>query len=174
MIYLLFLVTLETGRCPRASSGCGTWASHHSGISGCRTRVLGCVGFSSCCMWVNSCGSQAHLELCLLGSAAPRHVGSSRIGDEPVSPALACRFLSTGLPGKPLKSAFALAPEWKKWVSQWINCCFLPLIVWPKAVLPWGWASRRCSQLVVNNTNLSAFSFYSWTKNRFKKNPFCL
>ena len=39
-------------------------------------------------------------ELRHVGSVSPRHVDLSRPGVEPVSPALASGFLSTGPPGK--------------------------------------------------------------------------
>ena len=48
----------------------------------------------------NNCITQAQ-QLWYMGLVAPRHVESSRPGIEPVSPALASRFLSTVSLGKP-------------------------------------------------------------------------
>ena len=62
---------------------------------------------------LSSCGSRAlehRLNSCVSGSVAPRHVGSSRIRDEPVSPALASGFLATGLPGSPKSQLYTLDP----------------------------------------------------------------
>ena len=53
-----------------------------------------CLGFSTC-------GTRAQ-QLWLGGLITPRHVGSSRPGLEPISPALAGRFLTTAPPGKSL------------------------------------------------------------------------
>ena len=72
-------------------SSCRAWASHCSGFSCCRAWALEYVDFNSCSMWtleqgLRSCGPQALL---------PRSMwdlpGS---GLEPVSPALAGRFLT--------------------------------------------------------------------------------
>ena len=81
--------------CVRAFSNWGKWglvssyigqASCCSGFSCCRTQAQGCLGFSSC-------GARVQLPLAC-GILVPR----PRI--EPMSPALAGGFLTTGPPGK--------------------------------------------------------------------------
>ena len=68
-------------------SSCGAQASHCHGCSHCRAQAPG----NGLC----SCGAQAQL---------PHHRWSlPRPGIKPVSPALAGRFLTTGLPGKSMK-----------------------------------------------------------------------
>ena len=65
-------------------SSCSVWA-HCGGFSCCRTWALGCTGFSSCGAWAQLCCSLWNLP---------------RPGIECMSPVLAGRFLTTGLPGK--------------------------------------------------------------------------
>ena len=65
-------------------SSCGAQASR-SGFSSCGARALGCVGFSSCGAW-------PWLPLSTWNLPGPRI--------KPMDPALAGRFLTTGLPGK--------------------------------------------------------------------------
>ena len=98
-LYFIFLIDLfllhwvfftAQGLClVVVSRGCSSlrWAS----VCCCRARTMGQAGFSSCSMWS------------LLGS-----------GIEPVSPALADRFLTTGSTGKSLLSFLAFLPiMWK-------------------------------------------------------------
>ena len=76
---------------------CSARASH--GFSCCRTRALGCTGFSSYSSWalehrLSSCGTQAQLLLGMWDLP-----GS---GIEPMSPVLAGGFFTTEPPRKPL------------------------------------------------------------------------
>ena len=66
-------------------SSCGAWASHCGGFSCCRAPALGCMDFSNH-------GTQALLLRGMWNLPG--------LGMEPVSPALAGGFLSTGPPGK--------------------------------------------------------------------------
>ena len=52
-------------------------------------------------LWLPDSRAQTQ-QLWCKGLAAPRHVGFSGSGIKPVSPALAGRFFTTELPGKPL------------------------------------------------------------------------
>jgi len=74
--------------CTKTSSGCGEQGllSHCGGFSCCRAWALGCVGFSRCSAWAQ------YLWW---------NVGSSQTKDQTMSPALAGRFLTTRLAGKP-------------------------------------------------------------------------
>ena len=69
-------------------SSCGVQASCCSGFSCCGAQPLGYVGFSNCC------GAQASLPCGMWDPPGP--------GIEPVFHALQGRFLTTGLPMKPL------------------------------------------------------------------------
>ena len=93
-----------------ATLHCGVRASHCGGFSCCGARALGvqasvvvACGLSSCGSWalegrLSSCGARAQL---LRGMwDLPRQ------GLEPLSPALAGRFLTTVPPGKPLVTYF--------------------------------------------------------------------
>ena len=86
-----------------AAFRCGMPASHWSGFSYCRARVLGQAGFSSCGSWalecrLNHCGSPAWL---------PCHVWDlPRAGAAAVSPESADRFFTTEARGKPWITAF--------------------------------------------------------------------
>ena len=71
------------------------------GLSSCGVRALGHAGFSSCGVWAQ--------ELWLTGLVAPWHVGSSQTRDQPVSPALAGRFLTTAPQGKLLVFSVCLS-----------------------------------------------------------------
>ena len=78
-------------------SGCAAWPFLHGGFSCCGARALGFLGFSIC-------GSQAQLpRTCGILFPGP--------GIKPMSPALAGRFLTTGLPGKSLLSCFKQLPQ---------------------------------------------------------------
>ena len=81
--FIILLAALRPHYGTRAFSGCGAWASHY--------------GAFSCC------GSQALL--------APWHVGSSLIRDQPVSLALAGRFLTIGPPGDSWHIFKTLSPK---------------------------------------------------------------
>ena len=72
---------------------CGAWASRCGDFSCGGSRGPGCVGFSSHGMWT--------LEP---RATAPRQADSSSTGIEPVSPALAGGFSTTG----PLEKSFFL------------------------------------------------------------------
>ena len=93
--------------CMQAFSSCGELGPPVAAVRGlltvaaslcCRARTLGARAFSSCSTWalerrVSSCGARAQL---------PRGTWDlPRPGLEPVSPALAGRFLTTAPPGKP-------------------------------------------------------------------------
>ena len=66
-------------------SSCGAWTSHRGAFSYCRARALGRMGFSNCTSWA------------LLPHGMWNLPGSEI---QPLPPALAGRFLTTGLPGK--------------------------------------------------------------------------
>ena len=88
---------------------CVAWASHYGGSSCCRARALGAWasvvvvrGLSSCGSWapehrLSSCGTRAQLLHGMWDPPGP--------GLEPVSSALAGRFLTTVPPGKSLSIA---------------------------------------------------------------------
>ena len=85
---------------------CSAWASHCGGFSCCGARVLGARTSVVVARGLSSCGSWA-LELRLSSCGARAQLLRSRWdlprpGLEPVSPALAGRFLTTAPPGKPL------------------------------------------------------------------------
>ena len=121
LIYFIYLFLAALGLCcyARAFSSCselgatlhcGVRASHWGGFSGCRARALGAQasvvvarGLSSCGSRglersLSSCGTQAYLLRGMWDLLRP--------GIEPVSPALAGRFLTTAPPGKSLSLAF--------------------------------------------------------------------
>ena len=82
-------------------SGCGIWAHHCGCFSCCGAQAQRHVGFSSC-------GTRAWLPYGMWNLPGP--------GIEPVSPALAGRFLTTGPPGKScpwLLMAVILKTIWK-------------------------------------------------------------
>ena len=90
-----------------ATLRCSAWASHCSGFSCCgaqalgaRTSVVVARGLSSCGSWalehrLSSCGARAQLLRGMWDLPGP--------GLEPMSPALAGRFLTTAPPGKSRK-----------------------------------------------------------------------
>ena len=114
LIYILFIFgyvgssSLHAGflqlRRAEATLHCSAWASHCSGFSCCGVWALGmwasvvvAHGLSSCGFWalerrLSSCGAQAQL-LCSMWDLPGPWL-------EPVSPALAGRFLTTAPPGK--------------------------------------------------------------------------
>ena len=117
--FILFLAVLGLRCCTQAflwlqragaTLCCGAQASHCSGFSCCRTWALGmwasvvvARGLSSCDLWalerrLSNCGAQAELLHSMWDLPGP--------GLEPVSPALAGRFLTTAPPGKPLVFVF--------------------------------------------------------------------
>ena len=85
-------------------SSCSAWASHCSGFSCCGAQALRGVD-SRCSTWaqyLQLLGSRAQTQqLWCMGLVVPRHVGSSQTRVEPVSPAMAGRFFTTELSGKP-------------------------------------------------------------------------
>ena len=92
----LFMTVLGTHCCALAFSSCGKWGL----LSGCGLRASQGCGFSCCGAWtlehrLSHCGTRAQLLHSMWDLPAP--------GIEPVSSTLAGRFLTTGLPGKPLK-----------------------------------------------------------------------
>ena len=90
-----------------ATLRCGARASHCSGFSCCRARALGTQASVVVARGLSSCGSPA-LE-CRLSSCGARAYLLRGMWDlpgpglEPVSPAMAGRFLTTAPPGKPLR-----------------------------------------------------------------------
>ena len=95
----LFLVALGLRGCGRAFSSCGEWALPLS----CGSWASLLSGFSCCGVWllsagVRSCGARTEL---LHGMW-----NLPRSGTEPMSPALAGRFLTTGPPGKSKREIF--------------------------------------------------------------------
>ena len=75
-------------------SSCGVWVSHCGGFSYCRTQALGTRASTLAVCGLSSCGTWAELFPDMWDLPGP--------GIEPVSPALAGRFLTTEVPGKPL------------------------------------------------------------------------
>ena len=100
-LFINFLAVLGLGCCVWAFSSCSKRgllsscserSSHDSGFSCCRAEALGCMSFSIC-------GAQAQ-QLEQLDLVACNMWDLPRPGIEPVSPALASGFLTTGPPGK--------------------------------------------------------------------------
>ena len=116
LIYILFLAVLGLRCYAQAFSSCGVQASHCGSFSCCIARALGtrasvvvAHGLSSCGLWalecsLSSCGSRASLLPGMWNLPGP--------GLEPVSPALAGRFLTTAPPGKSSKLDFILLVDW--------------------------------------------------------------
>ena len=82
---------------------CSAWASHCGGFSCCRARAVRRVGFSSCGFGalehrLSSCGTWVLLPRGMWDLPGP--------GIEPVSPALAGRFFTSGPPRKPITCIF--------------------------------------------------------------------
>ena len=96
-------------------SSCGARASYCSGFSFCGAQVLGCMGFSTCGSW-----AVEHRLIVVVHECVD--LPGSRI--EPMSPALAGRFLSTAPPGKPTKSI----KKKKKKQKPWFFCIQLVLL----------------------------------------------
>ena len=90
----------------RATLHRGAQASHCRGFSCCGARTLGARVSIVVACGLSSCGSQAlERRLSSCGTLAYLLHGTwdlPRPGLEPVSPALAGRFLTTAPPGKPL------------------------------------------------------------------------
>ena len=110
----LFLAVLGLCRCMRALSSwqrvgatlhCGARASHCGGFSCCGAWALGVWASVVAAHRLSSCGLRAlELRLSCCGAWASLLRGMwdlPRPGLEPVSPALAGRFLATAPPGKP-------------------------------------------------------------------------
>ena len=101
---------------------CGAWASH-CGVFSCGARVLG-TRASVVARELSSCGSQAlERRLSSCGARALLLCGMWDLlgpGLEPVSPALAGRFLTTVPPGKPIYS-FKI---WLLYLTCLTFCCF--------------------------------------------------
>ena len=72
---------------------CGAWASHCGGFSCCRARALGTWASVVVAQGLSSCGARTQLLRSMWDLPGPEL--------EPVSPALAGRFLTTVPPGKP-------------------------------------------------------------------------
>ena len=112
-LFYLFLAVLGLCCCPRAFSSCGEWGLLFIAVLGLLIAVAShCCGFSlrstgsrragfSCCGWralecrLSSCGTRAYLLCSMWDLPGP--------GLEPLSLALAGRFLTTAPPGKPLE-----------------------------------------------------------------------
>ena len=113
-IYLfIYLAALGLCCCGQAFPGCGewgplccgAWASHCGGLSRCGARALGMRASVAVARGPSSCGSRApECRLSSCGARAQLLCGMRdppRPGLEPVSPALAGRFLTTAPPRKP-------------------------------------------------------------------------
>ena len=89
-----------------ATLRCGAWASHCRGFSCCRARAPGMRASVVVARGLSSCGLRAlELRISSCGAWAQLLRGMwdlPRPGLEPVSLALAGRFLTTAPPGKPL------------------------------------------------------------------------
>ena len=101
---LLFTGFLQLQRAG-ATLCCNAWASHCSGFSCCGARALGARASVVAARGLSSCGSRA-LEHMLSSCGARAQLlrgmwDLPRPGLEPMSPALAGRFLTTVPPGKP-------------------------------------------------------------------------
>ena len=104
-------------------SSCGVWASHCGGFSCCRAQTPRCAGYSSCAHRLSTCSAWAWLS-CGMWNL-------SGLGMEPVSSALARRFLTTGSTGKSffLKKLILLIYLWLHRVfvgACRIFCCSTP------------------------------------------------
>ena len=88
LLHAGFLQLLRAG----ATLCCGAWASHCGGFSCCRAQALGARASVVVARRLSSCGSRAQLLRGMWGLPGP--------GLEPLSPALAGRFLTTAPPGK--------------------------------------------------------------------------
>ena len=111
---------------------CDMRASHCGGFS-LQSTGSRRVGFSSCGSWAPDAQAQ---QLWLTGLVAPRHVGSSRPGLEPVSPALAGGFLTTAPPGKPGNASFKVRNGAREGLLAGLRQgSFLQMSV-PRAVFP--------------------------------------
>ena len=75
-------------------SSCGTWASHCGGFSCCRSWALGSSGLSSCGSWA----LEHSLSSLVPGLSYSAACGILLCRAEPMSPALANRFLTTKPP----------------------------------------------------------------------------
>ena len=88
----------------RATLHCGVQASHCGGFSCCRTRALGAWASVAVAHRLSSCGSRAlQRRLSSCGARTQLLHGMWDLpgpGHEPVSPALAGRFLTTVPPGR--------------------------------------------------------------------------
>ena len=88
-----------------ATLHCGVWASHCGGFSCCGAHALGARASVVVAHGLNSCGSRAvERRLSSCGARALLLCGMwdlPRPGIEPVSPALAGRFLTTAPSGNP-------------------------------------------------------------------------
>ena len=89
---------------------CGAWASHCSGFSCCAAWALGTQASVVVACWLSSCGSQAvEHRFSSCGTRAQLLTVMWDLpgpGLEPMSPALAGRFLTTAPPGKCLSLNF--------------------------------------------------------------------
>ena len=89
---------------------CGAWASHCGGFSYCRARALGAQASVVVARGLSSRGARAlESRLSSCGARAKLLCGMWDLPGpkvQPMSPALAGRFLTTAPPGKPLNSNF--------------------------------------------------------------------
>ena len=101
-LFILFLAALGLRCCAQAFSSCSEQGLLFVAVRGLLIMVASLVaehqlqehaGFSSCGSWAQ--------QLWLAGLVAPWHVGSSRPGLKPMSPAFAGGFPTTAPPGKP-------------------------------------------------------------------------
>ena len=111
--------------CIWSFSSCSAWASHCGGFSCCRAQAGSRVcGFQK--LWLSSCGSWAlehRHSSCIAQALLCGMWDLPGLGMKPVSPALAGRFLTTGLP---VHFLFL-----KKWAPHPLPR--MPLILWS----PW-------------------------------------
>ena len=109
----------------RSYSRCGAQASHCGGFSCCRARALGCRGFSRC-------GTRAWLFCVMRDLPGP--------GSEPMSPALAGRFLTTGPPGKFGNSNFSVTLlELPRCCSLWLYHFMFPPVAYQSSSFSTSW-----------------------------------
>ena len=105
-----------------ATLRCGAQVSHCGGFSCCRARALGAQALVVVARRLSSCGLQA-LE-CRLSSCGARALLLHGMWDppgpelEPVSPALAGRFLTTAPPGKSKSIIFKYSQTSLIWTTQ--------------------------------------------------------
>ena len=118
--------------CGSRALECAGFSSCMLGLSSCGSRALECAGFSSCMLGLSSCGAQAQLLCSIWNLPGP--------GIDPMSPALAGRFLSTAPAGRSSNYIFMSVGTCGYFIFWVIIQCYLILLLklfqlWPLEVL---------------------------------------